>query len=106
DCCALCRTARLALESGMTMAVWTDEQIKVATIGCGRMGAQTSPSMREHAPPHLRVLSHLEAARSLGLASGLAASDIVPESLSRAQEAYALDFATPDYSELIASFRP
>lgn len=88
------------------MALWTDAKLKVATIGCGRMGAQTSPGMQKFAPPYLRILSHLEAARSLDLASALAASDTSPEALARATDAFALDYATPDYRELIAEFRP
>lgn len=88
------------------MSLWTDKKLRIATVGCGRMGARTSPGMREHAPAHLRVLSHLEAARSLGMASALAASDIVPEALEQARATFDLDYVTADYRELLTQFRP
>jgi scyllo-inositol 2-dehydrogenase (NAD+) len=88
------------------MPLWTDQKLRVATIGCGRMGAQTSPNMRSFAPSHLRILSHLEAVRSLGMASALAASDISVEALAQAKEKFELDFVTTDYHDLIDKFRP
>jgi|GEM_PF-1209774 Predicted dehydrogenases and related proteins len=88
------------------MTAWTGPKLRVGTIGCGRMGAQTAPAMARHAPAHLRVLSHLEAVRSLGMASELAACDVSADALDRARQAYDLDYTTSDYNALITDFRP
>lgn len=81
-------------------------QWRMATIGCGRMGARTTPAMARFAPPHLRILSHMEAIRSLDMASALAGCDVVPAALEAAREAFALDFTTLDPGAIFSDFRP
>lgn len=88
------------------MTIWSGPLLRIGTVGCGRMGAQTSPAMALHAPPHLRVLSHLEAVRSLAMASELGACDVSPDALERARQVYDLDYVTADYRDLIDTFRP
>lgn len=88
------------------MAEWRGSKLRIATIGCGRMGARTTPAMRVHGPEHMRVLSHLEAVRSLGLADRLGACDTSVEALRAAEATYELDFVSTDYRAMLEAFRP
>lgn len=80
--------------------------LRVATIGCGRMGASVRPQVEQWAPDHLRDTTHLSAVRALGIASALAAADVSDEMRDAAQQAFALDATYADYSQMLREFAP
>lgn len=80
--------------------------LRVATIGCGRMGASVRPEVERWAPDHLRDTTHLSAIRALGIARELAAADVALPLLEQAASHFALDATFTDTSVLLRDFAP
>ena len=76
--------------------------MKAAVIGCGRMGAFTSASVRQYAPPAWLPLAHAEAIVAHGGLELAALCDANPDNLARAQAAYG---NPPGYAEVEALAR-
>lgn len=80
--------------------------LRVATIGCGRMGASVRPNVERWAPKHMRDTTHLSAVRALEIADTLAAADLSQELLSAAKVNFALDACYRDYTLMLDEFEP
>lgn len=87
-------------------ATLNKNSLRVATIGCGRMGASVRPEVERWAPAHLRDTTHLSAVRALGIAQSLAAADLSLELLDAAKENFALDACYTDYNQMLTDFAP
>jgi|Cruoilmetagenom7_1024161.scaffolds.fasta_scaffold21531_3 scyllo-inositol 2-dehydrogenase (NAD+) len=87
-------------------AILNKNALRVATIGCGRMGASVRPQVERWAPAHLRDTTHLSAVRALGIAKSLAAADLSQELLYMARESFALDACYTDYVRMLKDFEP
>lgn len=81
-------------------------ELRVAVIGCGRMGASVRPDVEKWAPEHLRNTTHLQAVRSLGIAKATAAVDVSESLLLQAQTNFALDNTYADYRDMLTEFQP
>lgn len=90
----------------MSLKNFKKNTYRVATVGCGRMGASVRPSVEKWAPLHLRDTSHLSSIRALGIASKLAAADVSFKSLHAAEKEFSLDAIYSDYKEMLRSFSP
>ena len=77
-----------------------------AVIGCGRMGAFTSPAVQRFAPPCWMPLAHAEAIRRHPSLVLQALSDVDPAALRRAAEAYGVARTFEDPRLLIEEVRP
>ncbi len=84
------------MEQGLTSAV----------IGCGRMGAFTSESVRRHAPACWLPLSHAEAIRSHPRLHLAALCDVDPANLHKAADHYAIERCYTVPERLIEEVRP
>lgn len=90
----------------MNPATLNKNALRVATIGCGRMGASVRPQVERWAPAHLRDTTHLSAVRALGIAKSLAAADLSQELLEAAKESFVLDACYTDYTRMLEDFAP
>ncbi|MCX7197710.1 MAG: Gfo/Idh/MocA family oxidoreductase [Proteobacteria bacterium] len=77
-----------------------------AVIGCGRMGAFTSESVRRFAPACWLPLAHAEAIQSLPGLELQALADPQPETLARAQQHYGVKQGFTDGATLLKAVRP
>jgi scyllo-inositol 2-dehydrogenase (NAD+) len=80
--------------------------IDAAVIGCGRMGAFTSPAVQRFAPPCWLPLAHAEAIRRHPSLVLRALSDVDPAALRRAAEAYKVARTFEDPNRMIDEVRP
>lgn len=80
--------------------------MKAAVIGCGRMGAFTSQSMRDTAPDCWFPLAHAEAIRAQPSLSLGALVDPSPEARSAARDLYGDVPAYADHADMLAEERP
>lgn len=87
-------------------AILNKNALRVATIGCGRMGASVRPQVDRWAPDHLRDTTHLSAVRALGIARKLAAADLSQELLETARHNFDLDDCYTDYARMLEDFDP
>lgn len=81
-------------------------RIVAAVIGCGRMGAFTSDSVRRFAPPFWFPLSHVEAIKSHPRLDLRALADLDATMLERAAAAHNVAAVYTDSSELLDAVRP
>jgi len=81
-------------------------RIKAGLIGCGRIGAQTSDSLRSRLPPGWLPLSHAEAIRSQKELDLAALCDTDAQRLAKAAETYGVARCYSDYRVLIDEARP
>lgn len=84
----------------------TEGPLKVALVGCGRIGAQTSDRLRESLPKGWLPLSHAEAIKSISGLELVALCDIDEERLSWASETYSVKACYADYKSLISEVKP
>lgn len=77
-----------------------------AVIGCGRMGAFTSPSVQRFAPQCWMPLAHAEAIRSHPNLALQALADVDPAMLARAAEVYGVSRTYADSSLLLDEVQP
>lgn len=80
--------------------------MKAAVIGCGRMGAFTSESVRRFAPPCWFPLAHADAIAAHPKLELAALCDANPDSLARACAAYGDPPGFTDHRELAEVIRP
>ncbi|WP_439567631.1 Gfo/Idh/MocA family protein [Sphingopyxis sp.] len=74
---------------------------RAAVIGCGRMGAFTSPAVREYAPACWFPLAHAEAVQAHGDLELAALCDPSAEGLARAQAHYGVARGYADHLSLL-----
>lgn len=74
---------------------------RAAVIGCGRMGAFTSPAVREYAPACWFPLAHAEAVQAHGGLDLAALCDPSAEGLARAQAHYGVARGYADHLSLL-----
>jgi predicted dehydrogenase len=82
------------------------EKLTVGLIGCGRMGARTSDSVRQSVPKGWLPLSHAEAIKSNDELELIALCDTDPERVSWAAESYNVSKRYQDYKSLIREMKP
>jgi predicted dehydrogenase len=75
-------------------------------IGCGRMGAFTSPGVRQYAPPCWLPLAHAEAIRAHPALSLVGLADVDAGTLARAAAEYGVQRTYADPSRLFDELRP
>ncbi|MBA2919765.1 hypothetical protein GON01_08675 [Sphingomonas sp. MAH-20] len=80
--------------------------IKAAVIGCGRMGAFTSESVKRSAPPCWFPLAHAEAMAAHPAVDLAALCDPDPAQLERARAAYGVQAGLADYHTVLSTIRP
>lgn len=80
--------------------------ITAAVVGCGRMGAFTSPNVRKHAPPCWFPLSHVEAIRAAPLLSLIAVCDANADTAIKAAEAHGVPRYYTDFYRMLAEMPP
>ncbi len=80
--------------------------IRGAVIGCGRMGAFTSPAVRDYAPPCWFPLAHAEALAAHPDVELLGLCDPFAETLERAQAHYGVPNGYADHAALLAEASP
>ncbi|NQX95700.1 MAG: Gfo/Idh/MocA family oxidoreductase, partial [Erythrobacter sp.] len=80
--------------------------LKGAVIGCGRMGAFTSASVREWGPDCFLPSAHAEAIAMADGADLVALCDASSENLARAGDHYAVEKRYTDHTELLAQETP
>lgn len=83
-----------------------EQQLIAAVIGCGRMGAFTSDSVRTFAPACWLPLSHAEAIKSHPRLALKALSDIDPGMLTQAVEKYQVEQHFSKPLDLLNEIRP
>ncbi len=76
---------------------------RAAVIGCGRMGAFTSPAVREYAPTCWFPLAHAEAVQAHGRLDLAALCDPSAEGLARVQAFYGVARGYADHKALLAA---
>lgn len=81
-------------------------RIDAAVIGCGRMGAFTSPGVRHHAPSCWLPLAHAEAIRAHPALTLAALADVDAETLARAAAEYGVTRTYTNPYGLLADVRP
>ena len=81
-------------------------RLRGAVIGCGRMGAFTTPRVREYAPPFWMPLSHAEAMAAQPEISLVALCDSNQDQLARAQSQHAVAKGYSDYRRLLEEVKP
>lgn len=81
-------------------------KIKSAVIGCGRMGAFTSDSVKLYSPKCWLPLSHIEALISCPETFLDAICDTDLESLSKAKTKYNIENNFEDYSKMLKATKP
>ncbi len=81
-------------------------RIDAAVIGCGRMGAFTSPGVRHHAPSCWLPLAHAEAIRAHPALALAALADVDAETLGRAAAEYGVSRTYTDPYRLLDDVRP
>ena len=80
--------------------------ISAAVIGCGRMGAFTSESVRRHAPPCWLPLAHAEAIAQHPRLSLVALADVDRGNVEKAADHYGVQQRFTDARHLIENLRP
>ncbi|MEM8724177.1 MAG: Gfo/Idh/MocA family oxidoreductase [Pseudomonadota bacterium] len=81
-------------------------KLTAAVIGCGRMGAFTSPSVREYGPECFLPSAHTEAFEQAGGVDLAALCDPNEESLARAADMYGVEQTFTDHRDLLAAGAP
>jgi scyllo-inositol 2-dehydrogenase (NAD+) len=81
-------------------------KIKSAVIGCGRMGAFTSHSVKEHSPKCWLPLSHIEALINCPDTFVASICDTNPEFLGKAKFQYDIENDFEDYSKMLEVINP
>ncbi len=81
-------------------------KIKSAVIGCGRMGAFTSHSVKEHSPKCWLPLSHIEALITCPDTFVASICDTNPEFLGKAKLQYGIENDFEDYSKMLEVINP
>lgn len=80
--------------------------LSAAVIGCGRMGAFTSPSVREYGPACFLPSAHAEAFHDAEGVELVALCDPNEDALAKAAERYGVERTFGDYSDLLAAGAP
>ncbi len=80
--------------------------LNAAVIGCGRMGAFTSPSVREYGPDCFLPSAHAEAFEHADGIDLVALCDPNAESLAKAADLYKVKQIFTDYRDLLAAGAP
>ncbi len=80
--------------------------ITAAVVGCGRMGAFTSPNVRDHAPPCWFPLSHVEAIKAEPRLSLAAVCDANADASIRAAEVHDVSRHYTDLDRMLADVAP
>lgn len=81
------------------------EKIISAVIGCGRMGAFTSDTMKKHGPKCLFPLSHIEALKEFSNISVEAICDVNSSLLEKAKDEYGIKHTYNNYNELFSNHK-
>ena len=79
------------------------EKIISAVIGCGRMGAFSSDTMKKYGPKSWFPLSHIEALNEFSHISVEAICDVNPSSLERAKIEYGIKHTYNNYNDLYSA---
>ena len=82
------------------------KKIKSAVIGCGRMGAFTSDSVKKYTPKCWLPLSHVEALISCPETLLISICDINSELLSKVKSQYGIKNNFEDYSKMLEATKP
>jgi predicted dehydrogenase len=82
------------------------KKIKSAVIGCGRMGAFTSDSVKNYTPKCWLPLSHVEALISCPQTFLASVCDINPELLSKVKSQYGIESNYEDYRQMLEITKP
>ena len=81
--------------------------LTAGVVGCGRIGAFTSPENKESLPPGWLPYSHVEAIKAVGWSLRLIAlCDVDKEKLAQAQVAYDIGIGIWEADELIVRTKP
>jgi len=80
--------------------------LRVAVIGCGRMGAFTSPELRQRLGPRWLPLNHAEAVRAVEGLSLVALCDPDAQALARARAEHGVAAGYGDHRAMLAAERP
>ena len=80
--------------------------LKVAIIGCGRMGGLTTDRTRNSVPPIWLPLSHAESAESIDALQLVAMCDASPEQLSAVLGVYTHVQGFSDYRDMLQEIQP
>ena len=80
--------------------------LTAGVVGCGRMGAFSSESMRVHGPDSYFPLAHAEAIEAAEGLDLVALCDSNGDSLSRAGERYGVERKYADYRRMLAAGAP
>lgn len=83
-----------------------DTRLTSAVVGCGRMGAFTSESVRRHAPAFWFPLSHAEAVLAHDRLLLKALCDVDAAAAERAAAAYGVDATFTDVDRMLAEVQP
>ena len=82
------------------------EKIKAGLIGCGRMGAFTSESVRKNAPSFWFPLSHYEALACHPFISEIAVSDEIKNNLDKMGDTFSINRRYLNSLEMLRDFKP
>jgi predicted dehydrogenase len=80
--------------------------LRVAIVGCGRMGAFTRPELRERLGPRWLPLNYAEAVAAVDGLELTAFCDLDAEALRRAQETHGVAAGYDDHRRMLADERP
>jgi len=81
------------------------EKIRSAVIGCGRMGAFTSDTMKKYGPKCWFPLSHIEALKELKSVSLEAICDVDSSLLEKAGDEYGVKHTYNNYDKLLSNHK-
>lgn len=82
------------------------DKLKVAVIGCGRMGALTTERTRNSVPPVWMPLSHTDAVQAIEGASLVAVCDVSAEQAEKVAAAYPGVVAYTDHLKMLEQVKP
>lgn len=85
---------------------WTGRKLRTATVGCGRIGVESSAGMADFAPAHLASLGHLQSIEALDFASELAACDENDQALSKVEGRFGVTHTYNNIHQLLSEFKP
>jgi scyllo-inositol 2-dehydrogenase (NAD+) len=82
------------------------DKISAAVIGCGRMGAFTSESVKRYAPEFYFPLSHMEAIKAHPRLELRAAADTDEKALNKASDSYLVPKRYTDSAKMLEEVQP
>jgi predicted dehydrogenase len=76
-------------------------KLRVGLVGCGRVGAQTRPELRDRLGPNWLPLSHADAVKAIPDFALVACCDVDQEAASAAAAVHGIDLVYSDYADML-----